>query len=67
MLQCKLDGGCWLCRCYSVNLQDVDIIAADGVTLACHKCVLDARLQYFHGLFSSTWIEVLTFVYKARY
>jgi len=43
----------------SASLHDVDIIAGDGVTLACHKCVLDARVQYFRGLFSSAWIEVV--------
>ena len=43
----------------STSVHDVDIITGDGVTLACHKCVLDARVQYFHGLFASTWIEVL--------
>ena len=49
-------------RFCSTSLHDVDIIAGDGVTLACHRCILDARLQYFHGLFSSTWIEVVCIV-----
>jgi len=35
-----------------------------SLSLTCHKCILDARLQYFHGLFSSTWIEVVMFVYN---
>jgi len=47
------------CLC-STSLHDVDIISDDGVTFSCHKCVLDARVQYFHGLFSSTWIEVIS-------
>jgi len=48
---------------FRTKLHDIDIIAGDGVTFSCHKCILDARLQYFHGLLSSTWIEV---VYTVR-
>ncbi|XP_037082499.1 inhibitor of Bruton tyrosine kinase-like [Pollicipes pollicipes] len=38
-------------------LSDVTITSSDGVALACHKCVLAARLQYFSVMFSSCWAE----------
>ncbi len=39
-------------------MYDVGIQAEDGVTIHCHKCVVVARLEYFHSMLSSGWIEV---------
>ena len=66
LLQCKQLVDCVyvvIACLFRTKLHDIDIIAGDGVTFSCHKCILDARLQYFHGLLSSTWIEV---VYTVR-
>uniref|UniRef100_A0A671FLR5 Inhibitor of Bruton tyrosine kinase n=1 Tax=Rhinolophus ferrumequinum TaxID=59479 RepID=A0A671FLR5_RHIFE len=38
-------------------LCDVTIISVDGKEFPCHKCVLCARLEYFHSMLSSSWIE----------
>uniref|UniRef100_A0A4W3IF26 Inhibitor of Bruton tyrosine kinase n=1 Tax=Callorhinchus milii TaxID=7868 RepID=A0A4W3IF26_CALMI len=38
-------------------LSDVTLRSEDGKEFACHKCVLCARLEYFHSMLSSTWIE----------
>ncbi|XP_019507453.1 PREDICTED: inhibitor of Bruton tyrosine kinase [Hipposideros armiger] len=38
-------------------LYDVTIISVDGKEFPCHKCVLCARLEYFHSMLSSSWIE----------
>lgn len=40
-----------------VNLCDVTLRSKDGKEFACHKCVLCARMEYFHSMLSSTWIE----------
>ncbi|KAM9317281.1 inhibitor of Bruton tyrosine kinase [Gastrophryne carolinensis] len=39
------------------TLCDVTIRSVDGKEFHCHKCVLCARLEYFHSMLSSTWIE----------
>lgn len=39
------------------ELYDVCIRAEDKTTFQCHKCVLAARLEYFHSMLGSGWIE----------
>ncbi|KAK7108349.1 inhibitor of Bruton tyrosine kinase-like [Littorina saxatilis] len=39
------------------ELYDVCIRADDSTTIQCHKCVLAARLEYFHSMLGSGWIE----------
>ncbi|XP_037375902.1 inhibitor of Bruton tyrosine kinase isoform X2 [Talpa occidentalis] len=38
-------------------LCDVTMKSMDGKEFPCHKCVLCARLEYFHSMLSSSWIE----------
>lgn len=38
-------------------LYDITLNSQDGKAFQCHKCVLCARLEYFHSMLSSTWIE----------
>ncbi|XP_075410954.1 inhibitor of Bruton tyrosine kinase isoform X2 [Tenrec ecaudatus] len=38
-------------------LYDVTMKSLDGKEFSCHKCVLCARLEYFHSMLSSSWIE----------
>ncbi|XP_054676670.1 inhibitor of Bruton tyrosine kinase isoform X5 [Grus americana] len=38
-------------------LCDVTLKSLDGKEFLCHKCVLCARLDYFHSMLSSSWIE----------
>ncbi|XP_017656171.1 inhibitor of Bruton tyrosine kinase isoform X2 [Nannospalax galili] len=38
-------------------LCDVIMKSVDGKEYPCHKCVLCARLEYFHSMLSSSWIE----------
>nr|XP_006115955.1 inhibitor of Bruton tyrosine kinase isoform X1 [Pelodiscus sinensis] len=38
-------------------LCDVTMKSVDGKEFPCHKCVLCARLDYFHRMLSSSWIE----------
>ncbi|XP_061479196.1 inhibitor of Bruton tyrosine kinase isoform X2 [Rhineura floridana] len=38
-------------------LCDVTMKSIDGTEFPCHKCVLCARLDYFHSMLSSSWIE----------
>ncbi|KAM9241282.1 inhibitor of Bruton tyrosine kinase isoform 2-T2 [Leptosomus discolor] len=38
-------------------LCDVTLKSSDGKEFPCHKCVLCARLDYFHSMLSSSWIE----------
>ncbi|XP_027638477.2 inhibitor of Bruton tyrosine kinase isoform X2 [Falco biarmicus] len=38
-------------------LCDVTLKSLDGKEFPCHKCVLCARLDYFHSMLSSSWIE----------
>ncbi|XP_069830794.1 inhibitor of Bruton tyrosine kinase isoform X2 [Dendropsophus ebraccatus] len=39
------------------SLCNVTIRSEDGKEFPCHKCVLCARLEYFHSMLSSSWIE----------
>ncbi|XP_053317203.1 inhibitor of Bruton tyrosine kinase isoform X2 [Spea bombifrons] len=39
------------------SLCDVTMRSEDGKEFNCHKCVLCARLDYFHSMLSSSWIE----------
>ncbi|XP_026913153.1 inhibitor of Bruton tyrosine kinase isoform X1 [Acinonyx jubatus] len=41
-------------------LCDVTMKSVDGKEFPCHKCVLCARLEYFHSMLSSSWIEAST-------
>ena len=50
---------CHVCHVYRRELYDVCIRAEDNTTIQCHKCVLAARLEYFHSMLGSGWIEVL--------
>ncbi|XP_028903554.1 inhibitor of Bruton tyrosine kinase [Ornithorhynchus anatinus] len=36
---------------------DVTMKSLDGKEFHCHKCVLCARLEYFHSMLNSSWIE----------
>ncbi|XP_054831335.1 inhibitor of Bruton tyrosine kinase isoform X2 [Eublepharis macularius] len=38
-------------------LCDVTMKSIDGKEFPCHKCILCARLDYFHSMLSSSWIE----------
>ncbi|GCC27162.1 hypothetical protein chiPu_0005584 [Chiloscyllium punctatum] len=38
-------------------LCDVTLRSKDGKEFDCHKCVLCARLEYFHKMLSNPWIE----------
>uniref|UniRef100_A0A8C3U060 Inhibitor of Bruton tyrosine kinase n=1 Tax=Catharus ustulatus TaxID=91951 RepID=A0A8C3U060_CATUS len=38
-------------------LCDVTLKSLDGKEFPCHKCVLCARLDYFHSMLNSSWIE----------
>ncbi|XP_043366496.1 inhibitor of Bruton tyrosine kinase isoform X5 [Dermochelys coriacea] len=39
------------------DLCDVTMKSIDGKEFPCHKCVLCARLDYFHRMLSSSWLE----------
>ena len=39
-------------------LSDVTVAGSDGAAVACHKCVLAARLEYFNMMLASGWAEV---------
>ncbi|XP_073953372.1 inhibitor of Bruton tyrosine kinase [Choristoneura fumiferana] len=39
------------------ELVDANVCAKDGALIAAHKCVLAARLEYFHGMFMHSWSE----------
>lgn len=39
------------------KLYDVNLISSDGSVFHCHKCILIARLDYFHSMLSTAWIE----------
>ncbi|CAD5123252.1 DgyrCDS11610 [Dimorphilus gyrociliatus] len=36
---------------------DIEISCPDGITFGCHKCILMAKSEYFHAMFSSDWLE----------
>ncbi|KAL4233187.1 hypothetical protein ACF0H5_007871 [Mactra antiquata] len=42
------------------ELYDVSIKSEDGVIFQCHKCILVARLEYFHSMLASGWMETST-------
>ncbi|XP_068231446.1 inhibitor of Bruton tyrosine kinase [Palaemon carinicauda] len=42
------------------ELWDVMIQSKSGDVLGAHKCILAARLEYFHCMFSASWIEALS-------
>ena len=44
-----------------LELYDVSIESEDGEMFHCHKCVLVARLEYFHSMLASGWMEVNSF------
>ncbi|WAR08874.1 IBTK-like protein [Mya arenaria] len=46
----KLRGTKW-------EMYDVSVVSDDGEVFQCHKCILVARLQYFHSMLGSGWIE----------
>ncbi|XP_075218309.1 inhibitor of Bruton tyrosine kinase [Lycorma delicatula] len=39
------------------DLYDVEISSSDGEIIKAHKCVLAARLEYFHSMLAGGWIE----------
>ncbi|XP_060067685.1 inhibitor of Bruton tyrosine kinase-like, partial [Ylistrum balloti] len=39
------------------DMYDVSIQSEDNTVIHCHKCVLVARLEYFHSMLGSGWIE----------
>ncbi|KAL4702492.1 hypothetical protein ACJJTC_014635 [Scirpophaga incertulas] len=39
------------------ELVDTCVVSKDGVPIPAHKCVLAARLDYFHGMFMHSWTE----------
>ncbi|XP_045501851.1 inhibitor of Bruton tyrosine kinase [Colias croceus] len=39
------------------ELVDTNVCSKDGVLISAHKCVLAARLEYFHGMFMHSWTE----------
>ena len=41
----------------SNDLYDVAIVSEDTMEIKCHKCILVARLEYFHSMLGSGWIE----------
>ncbi|KAF8773228.1 Inhibitor of Bruton tyrosine kinase like protein [Argiope bruennichi] len=39
------------------NLYDVNLISSGGIAFGCHKCILAARLDYFHCMLGTCWAE----------
>ncbi|XP_075980998.1 inhibitor of Bruton tyrosine kinase [Anticarsia gemmatalis] len=39
------------------ELVDTRVVSRDNVAVPAHKCVLAARLEYFHGMFMHSWTE----------
>ncbi|GFS53093.1 inhibitor of Bruton tyrosine kinase [Nephila pilipes] len=39
------------------NLYDVNLISSNETVFGCHKCILAARLDYFHSMLSTCWVE----------
>ncbi|XP_046969920.1 inhibitor of Bruton tyrosine kinase [Vanessa cardui] len=46
----------WDRESYS-ELVDTNVCSKDGVLISAHKCILAARLEYFHGMFMHSWTE----------
>lgn len=42
------------------HLHDICILSEDGAEIWCHKCILTARLEYFHSMLAYSWIETST-------
>ena len=40
----------------------MSIKSEDGEIFQCHKCVLVARLEYFHSMLANGWMEVNIYV-----
>ena len=40
------------------ELYDVTVKSENGVVFQCHRCVLVARLEYFHSMLATGWMEV---------
>lgn len=40
------------------DLYNVQITSCDGGVIKAHKCILAARLDYFHSMLAGGWIEV---------
>lgn len=39
------------------ELVDTNVMSKDGILTPAHKCILAARLEYFHGMFMHSWTE----------
>ncbi|CAH2089704.1 unnamed protein product [Euphydryas editha] len=39
------------------ELVDTNVLSKDGILIPAHKCILAARLEYFHGMFMHSWTE----------
>ncbi|CAK1584728.1 unnamed protein product [Parnassius mnemosyne] len=39
------------------ELVDTNVCSKDGTLIPAHKCILAARLEYFHGMFMHSWTE----------
>lgn len=39
------------------TLCDVTLVSSDNVSFPCHRCILVARLEYFHSMLSFGWAE----------
>ncbi|XP_068620269.1 inhibitor of Bruton tyrosine kinase [Battus philenor] len=39
------------------DLVDTNVCSKDGTLIPAHKCILAARLEYFHGMFMHSWTE----------
>ncbi|KAL0820240.1 hypothetical protein ABMA28_006160 [Loxostege sticticalis] len=46
----------WDRDCYP-ELVNTNVRSKDGMLISAHKCVLAARLEYFHGMFMHSWTE----------
>eukprot|EP00118_Oscarella_pearsei_P015978 m.149009 g.149009 ORF g.149009 m.149009 type:complete len:1342 (+) comp38508_c0_seq60:189-4214(+) len=40
-----------------LHLCDISLVANDGTTFLCHKCILSARLDYFYSMLNFGWRE----------
>lgn len=40
-----------------LNLCDVTLTSQDGIKFPCHRCILACRLEYFHSMLGSCWME----------
>ncbi|XP_062502880.1 inhibitor of Bruton tyrosine kinase-like isoform X3 [Corticium candelabrum] len=42
------------------HLHDVTLIAEDGISIGCHKCILVARSEYFRSMLTMGWKETVS-------